>query len=120
MVSVYSAGKYCPSGADSCKNFEQLAAELAKVRDPDKLLEYWRGWHDIAKPIRKDYQRFVELANEGAAGLGYTDLGELWRAGYDMSPADFEKETDRLWSQVKPLYDGLHCYARGKLQQLVE
>ena len=34
-----------------------------------------------------------------------------------MSPADFEKETDLLWSQVKPLYDGLHCYARGKLQQ---
>jgi peptidyl-dipeptidase A len=67
--------------------------------------------------MRKDYQRFVELANEGAAGLGYKDLGELWRAGYDMSPADFEKETDRLWSQVKPLYDGLHCYARGKLQQ---
>ena len=117
MVSVYSAGKYCPSGPESCKNFEQLAAELAKVRDPDKLLEYWRGWHEIAKPIRKDYQRFVELANEGASGLGYANVGDLWRSGYDMPPADFEKETDRLWSQVKPLYDGLHCYARGKLQR---
>ncbi len=116
MVSVYGAGKYCPSGPDSCKNFEALAAELAKVRDPDKLVEYWRGWHAIAKPIRKDYQRFVELANEGASGLGYANVGDLWRSGYDMPPADFEKETDRLWSQVKPLYDGLHCYARGKLQ----
>ena len=116
MVSVYGAGKYCPTGPDSCKNFEQLAAELAKVRDPDKLLEYWQGWHAIAKPIRRDYQRFVELANEGAKGLGYANVGDLWRSGYDMPPADFEKETDRLWSQVKPLYDGLHCYARGKLQ----
>ena len=30
---------------------------------------------------------------------------------------EFEKETDRLWQQVKPLYDDLHCYVRGKLQQ---
>jgi peptidyl-dipeptidase A len=34
-----------------------------------------------------------------------------------MSAAEFEAETERLWEQVKPLYDGLHCYARGKLQE---
>jgi peptidyl-dipeptidase A len=116
MLSVYGSGKYCPSGPESCKNFEQLAATLAKSRNPDELLATWRGWHEIAKPIRKDYQRFVELANEGARGLEYANVGDLWRSGYDMAPADFENETDRLWSQVKPLYDGLHCYARGKLQ----
>jgi len=32
-----------------------------------------------------------------------------------MSPAEFEKETDRLWAQVKPLYDDLHCYVRAQL-----
>jgi peptidyl-dipeptidase A len=37
--------------------------------------------------------------------------------GYDMPPADFENETERLWTQVKPLYDGLHCYAHTKLQE---
>ncbi len=116
MISIYSSGKYCPSGPESCKNFEELAATLAKSRNPDELLDTWRGWHAISKPIRKDYQRFVELANEGASGLGFGNVGELWRAGYDMPAADFEQETDRLWSQVKPLYDGLHCYARGKLQ----
>ena len=40
----------------------------------------------------------------------------MLRAGYDMSPADFEKETDRLWDQVKPLYEDLHCYVKGKLE----
>ena len=34
-----------------------------------------------------------------------------------MSPVEFEQETERLWTQVKPLYDGLHCYARGRLQK---
>jgi peptidyl-dipeptidase A len=36
--------------------------------------------------------------------------------GYDMSAADFEKESDRLWQQVRPLYEQLHCYVRGRLQ----
>src|SRR6185436_6868053 len=47
--------------------------------------------------------------------LGFANTGELWRAGYDMKPADFQAETDRLWGQVKPLYDQLHCYTRNKL-----
>ncbi|HUG04119.1 MAG TPA: M2 family metallopeptidase [Steroidobacteraceae bacterium] len=117
LTSMYGAGKYCPSGPESCRNIDQISATLASSRDWDEQLEAWTGWHTISPPMRKDYQRFVELANEGARGLGFDDLGELWRAGYDMTPAEFEAETERLWSQVKPLYDGLHCYARGKLQQ---
>ena len=34
-----------------------------------------------------------------------------------MPPDEFEKEAARLWGQVKPLYDELHCYARGKLAE---
>jgi peptidyl-dipeptidase A len=117
MVSIYSEGKYCPDGPDSCRNYEQLAETLARSRKPAELLDAWSGWHAISKPIRQDYRRFVELANEGAQGLGFADVGDLWRAGYDMDAAAFETETDRLWTQVKPLYDGLHCYTRGKLQQ---
>jgi peptidyl-dipeptidase A len=117
MLSVYSAGKYCPAGPENCLNFEQLAKRLAESRDPAELLDAWRGWHAISKPIRRDYQRFVELANEGARRLGFADVGDLWRSGYDMSAADFEAETERLWKQVRPLYDALHCYARGRLQE---
>jgi len=117
MTSMYGEGKWCPKGPDSCQNIDDISKTLATSRDYDVELEAWKGWHAIAPPMRKDYQRFVELANEGARGLGFKDLGELWRAGYDMTPAEFEKETDRLWAQVKPLYDGLHCYARGRLQE---
>jgi peptidyl-dipeptidase A len=117
LTSMYGEGKWCPAGPESCQNIDAISKTLATSRDWDTQLEAWKGWHTISPPMRKDYQRFVELANEGAAGLGYADLGELWRAGYDMSPAEFEEETGRLWTQVKPLYDGLHCYARGKLQE---
>jgi peptidyl-dipeptidase A len=65
--------------------------------------------------MRDMYARYVELANEGARELGYDDLGEMWRANYDMSPDAFRAETSRLWEQVKPLYDELHCHVRAKL-----
>ena len=41
----------------------------------------------------------------------------MWRSRYDMPPEDFEKEAARLWQQVKPLYEDLHCYARKRLQK---
>ena len=34
-----------------------------------------------------------------------------------MSPDEFAAMTDRLWMQVKPLYDQLHCYTRAKLNE---
>ena len=41
-------------------------------------------------------ERYVELANKGARDLGYPDVGALWRANYDMTPEEFEKEAQRL------------------------
>ena len=39
----------------------------------------------------------------------------MWRSNYDMPADDFANELDRLWGQVKPLYDDLHCYVRSEL-----
>tara|TARA_R110002049_G_scaffold20717_23_gene76054 strand:+ start:4186 stop:6006 length:1821 start_codon:yes stop_codon:yes gene_type:complete len=110
----YGAGKYCKSEGD-CKSLPELEDILAESRDYDELLDAWQGWRTASPVMRKPYERFVELVNEGANELGYSDLGEMWRSGYSMSPADFEDETARLWEQVKPLYDELHCHVRAVL-----
>jgi peptidyl-dipeptidase A len=115
MEATYGEGKYCPEGPDSCRNLDELEEVLAKSRNYDELTEAWAGWHTISPPMRKDYERFVELANEGARELGYQDLGAMWRSNYDMPPDAFAQESERLWSQVKPLYDELHCYTRAQL-----
>ena len=67
--------------------------------------------------MRDDYTRLVEIANQGAKELGYADTGAMWRSQYDMSPQEFSAMYERLWSEVKPLYDELHCYMRTKLNQ---
>jgi peptidyl-dipeptidase A len=117
MEGMYGAAKYCPEGPQSCKDQSQLVNIMAKSRKYDELTEAWTGWHSTARPLRKEYVRFVELANEGAHELGFADLGAMWRSNYDMPADEFTQEASRLWTQVSPLYKQLHCYVRGKLQK---
>ena len=115
LEAKYGEGKYCPKGPASCVNLDQLSEILATSRNYAELTEAWKGWHAVGAGMREDYSEFVALANEGARELGFKDLGVMWRAGYDMAPEEFDAESERLWQQVKPLYDGLHCYVRGRL-----
>src|SRR5216683_2779314 len=116
LEGMYGKGKWCrPEGGGKCRDLEQLTELMAKSRNYDELLDAWAGWHTIARPMKPLYARFVELSNEGAKQIGYADTGELWRSGYDMKPVELEAETDRLWNQVEPLYDDLHCYVRAQL-----
>ena len=117
LEGMYGSGSYCTgSGADkTCRDIGQLSDVLASSRDYDAQLDAWQGWHSVGAPMRGDYTRFVELVNKGAKEMGFADAGEMWRSSYDMPPAEFARETDRLWEQVKPLYEQLHCYARGRL-----
>lgn len=118
LEAAYGKGKYCPGGDTSkCLNIDEITRIMASSRDPKQLLDVWTGWHSIAPPMKKDFARVVEIANKGARELGFSDTGALWRSGYDMPPAGFSKELDRLWEQVKPLYVQLHAYVRWKLRE---
>jgi peptidyl-dipeptidase A len=115
LEADYGRGKYCPPDGRPCQDINALSKTLATSRNPAELLEAWRGWHQIAPPMKARYEKFVALGNEGARELGYKDLGALWRSQYDMKADAFAAEVDRLWTQVKPLYDALHAHARRQL-----
>jgi peptidyl-dipeptidase A len=117
LEGTYGKGKYCPSGPDSCQDIEQFTKVMAESRDPKELRDAWTGWHAISRPMRRDFARYVELANKGAKELGFQDNGAMWRAKYDMPPDDFARELDRLWEQVRPLYLSLHAYVRSRLHE---
>jgi peptidyl-dipeptidase A len=114
MEGMYGAARYCPE-VDECLAETDIIRIMANERDDALLLDVWQGWHAAAAPMRPMYERFVVLANEGAREIGFTDLGALWKSGYDMAPDAFEADTERLWSQVAPLYEQLHCHVRDKL-----
>src|SRR5215213_7252274 len=108
MEGEYGKGKYCPDGdKGKCLSLPDLEEIINTSRDPEELKKAWIGWHQIAIPIRKEYVRFVELSDKGA----------MWRSKYDMEPDAFAAEMERLWQQVKPLYDSLYTYTRRKLSE---
>nr|WP_317890980.1 M2 family metallopeptidase [Granulicella arctica] len=121
LDGMYGKGKYCRPAvagqAPVCMGIEELDVLMAKSRDPRELLEFWQGWHTISPPMREKYARLVELSNQGAHEFGFKDTGDLWRSGYDMTPAEFSAELERTWQQLQPLYKELHAYVRFKLIQ---
>ncbi len=116
LEGLYGKGKWCGAdGKGKCRDLGELTEVMAKSRTYDELLDAWAGWHTISREMRPLYQRFVELANKGARSVGFGDSGAMWRSAYDMTPDAFERETDRLWQQVRPLYEDLHCKVRSEL-----
>jgi peptidyl-dipeptidase A len=125
LTGMYGKGKFCPdtpAGQEpapdaKCLGIDDLSGIMAKSHDPEELTKLWVGWHAIGAPMRPKYARLIELQNIGAKELGYQDTGELWRAGYDMTPAEFSAEMERAWTQLEPLYRELHTYVRTRLIQ---
>ena len=116
LQSQYGKGKGTYKGKPTPGN--ELEVLMGTERNPELLKEMWVSWHNnVGRPMADDYAQFVTLANTGAKELGYADLGAMWRSGYDMPPEEFAALTDRLWGQVKPLYDQLHCYVRSELSE---
>ena len=116
MEGAYGKGKYCPA-KDKCLDLEDITKIMATTRDAKELLDVCGGLARDRGPIKKDFVRYVELANKGARELGFADTGAMWRSKYDMPPEQFAAELDRLWEQVRPLYLSLHAYVRWKLRE---
>ena len=116
LEAMYGSGEHCYEDG-SCYDLEAFESIIDNSRNPEELLKAWHGWHEIGKPMKPMYMRMVDIGNQGARDLGYQGLSDLWFSKYDMPADDFLKETDRVWEEVKPLYDALHCHVRAKLNE---
>ncbi|KAL6060142.1 Peptidyl-dipeptidase [Balamuthia mandrillaris] len=132
MEGIYGAAKVplpasctSPSGNEKREgeaqeekvDLEELSWRMAHSTDYDCLLDMWVAWRNVSREMRPLYSQFVNLSNDGARQMGFDDTGDLWRSGYDMEPQEFVEMIERLWDDVKPLYEDLHCYVRSQLVQ---
>jgi len=115
LNGAYGKAKYCPKTGD-CMPLGEMEQVLATSRDEARLKEMWTGWHAQSPAYKDKYVDYVTLSNKGAKQMGFADTGVMWRSQYDMPPEAFSAEMERLWQQVKPLYDSLHTYTRYKLR----
>ena len=116
LGAMYGLGEHCFSEND-CYDLEAFEEIIDSSRNPDELLKAWTGWREIGKPMKDKYLRMVEIGELGAKDLGYDGLTDLWFSKYDMPAEDFLTDTDRVWEEVKPLYDALQCHVRDKLNE---
>ena len=121
MNGAYGKAKYCvkkdDGTGDACMALGEMEKVLANSHDEPKLKEMWLGWHAQSPSYKDKYAEYVKLSNKGAKQMGFADTGAMWRAQYDMPPEAFAAEMERLWQQVKPLYESLHTYTRYKLRE---
>jgi peptidyl-dipeptidase A len=113
LASIYSTGRIEYQGRQV--TLDELETLMGTERDPRRLEEIWTKWHAVAASMREDYTRMVGIANEGATDLGFGNVGEMWLSKYDMPADDMEAEVERLWGQLQPFYEQLHCLVRARL-----
>ncbi|MDQ8755120.1 M2 family metallopeptidase [Sphingosinicella sp. LHD-64] len=116
LGAQYGRGRGTMGGDQLTGN--EIEARMGTVRNPDQLREMWTSWNDnVGAPMRTGYARMAEISNAGARELGFPDTGAMWRSQYDMSPDEFAALTERLWGEVRPLYEQIHCFARAGLNR---
>lgn len=116
LSGIYGKGRFVDKNKKEL-SLTSMTQRMAVSRDHEELLALWQGWRTVSPAMKPLFVRQTALVNEGAQNLGYQDLGVMWRANYDMPSSEFTQKVDRLWLQVKPLYDDLHCYVRNKLSE---
>lgn len=117
LQSQYGKGRGTLNGKEISGS--DIEAEMGNLKNtPAQFAEMWTSWHDkVGAPMKDDYARMVGIANAGAKELGFADTGAMWRSGYDMPPEEFAKLTEKIWTDMKPLYVALHTYVRWKLNE---
>lgn len=117
LGSRYGKGKGTLDGQSI--NGSDIEAEMGNLgHTPEQFAEMWSSWHDnVGAPMKGEYVRMVEIANQGAQELGFADVGAMWRSNYDMAPDEFAAAKEQLWEDVKPLYLALHTYVRARLNE---
>ncbi|XP_030025566.2 angiotensin-converting enzyme isoform X1 [Manduca sexta] len=114
-VTVCAYNSTTCSGEDSVRTMNDIISIFKTSNDTKELAYYWKVYRDTTgrkiRPIFKDY---VTRMNKVAETENFTDAGEMWR--YAFEDDNFVETVNRIWREIKPFYDLLHDYVRGKLQ----
>src|SRR3954470_17785839 len=93
----------------------QIDDILRKSRDLPERLRVWTASKEIGRPLKPGLVELVKLRNQVAREMGYHSYFALQVADYGMTVDEMMKLLDDALETTRPLYDGLHCFARYEL-----
>jgi len=88
---------------------------LKKSRDLAERQRVWTVSKEIGRPLKPGLVELVKLRNQVAREMGYHSYFALKVADYGMTVDEMMKLLDDTLATTKPLYDGLHCWAKNQL-----
>ncbi|KAM4843363.1 angiotensin-converting enzyme isoform 1-T1 [Thomomys bottae] len=116
METAYSVASVCHENGTCLQLEPDLTNMMATSRDYEQLLWVWQSWRDkVGKKILPFFPKYVELANKAARLNGYIDAGDSWRSMYETP--SLERDLEKLFQELQPLYLNLHAYVRRALHQ---
>jgi len=90
---------------------------LVSSRDLDERLNAWRASKEVGPTLRDGLIELQGLRNGVAREMGYEDFFQFQVSNYGMSTAEMMELLDRLITEVRPLFEQVHCWARHELAQ---
>ncbi|CAG9787166.1 unnamed protein product [Diatraea saccharalis] len=120
MQRIWSRVTVCAYNATSC-NTEDSMRTMSDVitvfktsNNTKELAYYWKVYRDATgKKIRPIFKDYVVRMNKVAQSENFTDAGDMWR--YAFEDDHFVETVERIWREIKPMYNLLHDFVRNKL-----
>ena len=118
MEGMYGAGTYCTKEGDGerCRQLGDLEDVLRNDRDYDDQLDAWPAGTTSPSRCATTTRASSNWSTRARATWATPMPANSGAPATTCRPTPVGPETDRLWNQVKPLYDQLHCYARTRLE----
>ena len=88
---------------------------LLRSRDLAERQRVWTASKEIGRPLKPGLVELVGLRNQVAREMGYKSYFALKVADYGMTVDEMMALLDDTLATTKPLFDGLHCWAKNTL-----
>ena len=95
----------------------QIQEILDSSKDLAERRAAWESSKEIGVPLRPGLIELQKLRNQVAQEMGFSSFFHLQVADYGMSVAEMRALTERLYSELKPLYLQLHTWTKHKLAE---
>jgi peptidyl-dipeptidase A len=88
---------------------------LRKSRNLTEREQAWRASKEIGRPLRPGLVSLQALRNQVAKEMGYSSFFALQVADYGMTVDEMMALLDATLETTRPIFDGLHCWAKHAL-----
>jgi peptidyl-dipeptidase A len=88
---------------------------LRKSRNLSEREQAWRASKEIGRPLKPGLVQLQALRNQVAKEMGYSSFFALQVADYGMTVDEMMALLDSTLETTRPIFDGLHCWAKHTL-----